>query len=199
MDGNIVSANTKNVHKFALQQKARGILFVVVIVVPVFLGAVAYLTYTDMVSQQDETTAVATESTPEQTSPSTQAPSSEIIAPAPPTSENPTQSQGASSTPQSSPTPRSAPSSALPDGLVTALNSIETNGLKGSAYVSSSFDTSSIPDGTSISFNRSSWVKESDTSGSISGTVFLFGQPQNGSVRFVESGGVWRATGYTLN
>jgi cytoskeletal protein RodZ len=200
MDGNIVSANTKNVHRFALQQKARGILFLVVIVVPVFIAGVAYLAYQDIVSPQDQTDTTVAITNPESTdqannSDSTQAPSTEITPPAPPSVDTPAQTPG--STQQTAPT--KAKASPVPDGLKTALNSIETNGIKGSAYVSSSFDTSNIPDGTSVTFDRSSWQKTSNSAGSIQGTVYVYGQPQNGSVTFAESGGVWRATGYTLN
>jgi hypothetical protein len=202
MDGNsnIVSANTKNVHKFALQQKARGMLFLVVIVVPVFIAGIAYLVYQDTVSQQEVGTAASVavqdpESIDQAINPdSTQAPNTEITPPAPPSVDTPqspgSSNQGGTATTQSS---------KIPSGLETALKSIETNGIKGSAYVSSKFNTNSIPDGTTISFDRSSWSKISDTSGSIKGTVYIYGQPQKGSVTFTESGGVWRATGYALN
>lgn len=197
MDGNIVSANTRNVHKFALQQKARSILFVVVIVVPVFIGAVAYIAYTNMTGTQDTANldGSATLGNPEgidpaNTSESTQVPNTEITPPAPPSVDTPNQSSGGGT---------QGAASALPPGLTTALNSIEANGIKGSAYVSSSLDTSSIPDGSSVTFDRSSWSKESETAGTIKGTLYIYGQPQNGSVRFVETGGVWRATGYSTN
>jgi hypothetical protein len=112
----------------------------------------------------------------------------------PPSVDTPTQSLG-SSTSQS----QESQGSAIPDGLETALSSIESNGIKGSLYVSSKFNTSSIPDGTTISFDRSSWQKTSDSAGSIKATVAVYGQSRSGSVTFTKSGGVWQATGYSLN
>jgi hypothetical protein len=198
MDGNsnIVSANTKHVHKFELQQKARSILFVVVIVVPVFIATVAYLIYRDTVSDQAQPQTDATVTfNPESISQvngsaATQEPSTEIIPPAPPSVDSSSQATGSSI---------ANPSSGFPEGLETAVSSIESNGIKGNPYVSSKFNTSSIPDGTTISFDRSSWQNTSDSAGSIKAIVTAYGQSRSGSVTFTKSGGVWQATGYALD
>lgn len=206
MDGNTVSANTKNLQKFQVAQKARSMLFIAAIVVPLFLATAAYVTYTSITSpnnNEEDLNAVFEGAEPITggAAGSSDAPNTEITPPAPPSTE--ASGSGATQSPQqnggSSSSAAAGSSSSVPTALNTALKSIEANGIKGSAYVSSNLDTSQIPDGTSISFNRSSWSPVGSRTGSIKATVTAYGQPRTGSVTFEESGGVWRATGYSLD
>lgn len=100
----------------------------------------------------------------------------------------------------STPPPSSAPTtpapSGIPDGVSVALDSIERNGIKNNPYVA--MDTSSVPDGTTVHLDRSTWVAHGD-SGSISGTINIMGQSYNGSLILALTNGKWMVTGYSMD
>lgn len=187
-----LSANSQNIKKFQLQQKARGFLVIFAIGVPVFLAMLAYLYYQDA-TQQNKTTATnqteeaiaLPETVPSQTTDPAQSVGGGVIPSSPATTPGQVSSN--------------QPSGSIPAGVQTAINSIEANGIKGNAYVSSSLDTSSIPSGTSIRFERSSWTQYSDILGSVNATISILGQTRTGSVTFGVTEGAWKATGYSLN
>lgn len=197
MDGNNLSANSQNIKKFNLQQKGKTILLVAVVVVPVFIGAVAYILYKNATRDPSSSTVLSDNDVlpesdnPEDVVPTPDAPITDVPDPAsasvPPPSSNPGQA------------PAAAPSGGMPDGVTTAINSLESSGLKGNPYVSSTLDTSQLPDGASVKIDRSSWTQYGSDVGAVNGTVTIFGQVKAGSLTFALENGAWRVTGYSLD
>ena len=194
-----LSANSQNIKKFQLHQKARSFLVIVVVGVPVFLAMLAYLFYQDATKQNN---AINSPSAHEESIPSPEAIPTDTLTPNQSIDESttPTYSDPATTSPQAPPSHAPAPTTGgIPAGVQSALNSIEANGIKGSPYVASNLDTSNIPVGTSITFDRNSWTQHSETAGSINATISILGQSRSGSVVFGVTEGAWRATGYSLN
>jgi cytoskeletal protein RodZ len=130
--------------------------------------------------------------------------SAQPVNPSESTSAPPANGGSPLATPPSSPAanstvPSSASSNSIPAGVNVALNSIESTGIKGSPYVSSSLDTAQLPDGTSISFDRSSWVSLNSETGTIKAIARISGETLNTNITFAQSGGSWKAVGYSLN
>lgn len=210
-----LSVNSHQIKKFKIIQDAK-IIIVVLVVAAIGVGAwFAYDYYQKAVSElngtsQDESISTSEpvtgtiednntadvisldgSSTAQPVSPST--PSGSSSGGSAPGSTPPSSSQGTSTPP-----PLSA-SNVIPDGVTLALNSIESTGIKGSPYVSPSLDTSSLPDGTAISFDRSSWVSLNSETGTIKATANVSGESINTNITFGQSGGSWKAVGYSLN
>lgn len=99
--------------------------------------------------------------------------------------------------PAVSPAPAPTYSRTMPAAVTPVLDSIEQSGLKDNPNVT--FDTSSIPSGTSVRFDRASWINISDRISSISGEVSALGQKRTGSLTFELVNSSWKATGYSIN
>lgn len=196
-----LSANSQNIKKFQLQQKARSFLVVLAIGIPVFLAMLAYLYYQDATqrnattstNQADESIASSDSTSTGFSDPSTQPIDGSTIAP------STTPNSAASPITQAPATTNQPSANTIPSGVQTAMNSIEASGIKGNPYVASNLDTSSVPSGTSITFDRKSWSQYSDTLGSVNAAINAYGQARTGSVTFGITEGTWKATGYSIN
>lgn len=183
---------------------------VVLIAGPILLGIIVYSVYVQLTSPADNLDTV--EELPTQPFSAEEFTEDPFV---PGTSEFPTGSDGSLPgtaqsgsgaeterrvTPPSSPTPGGTTpnSTSMPSGVTAAINSIEANGIKSSPYIASSLDTSNLPDGTTIRFDRSSWSSFSSESGSVKAIATIYGQNYPGSVTFSLSGGSWKASGYSL-
>ena len=203
MSNNTLSANSQNIKKFQLHEKGKNILLVILIVAPIFIAGVIYTIYTQLTSQSSSVQ-TAEDLTPQTgldpfaSSDSTNSANS-----------NPQLSGGDSNQVTQNPdevtsapatqAPSSAPStSSIPPGVVSAINSIEANGIKGSPYIASTLDTSDLPTGTTIRFDRNSWSSFGAESGTLRATATVYGQTYPGSVTFGVENGTWKATGYDL-
>jgi cytoskeletal protein RodZ len=207
-----LSVNSHQIKKFKIIQNAK-IIIVFFVVASIGVGAwFAYDYYQKAVSElngtsQDESissTGPITGSVENDNGDVISLDDSNPVQPISPSSTpDGTSSVGGSnpSTPPSSPSSpgSTAPAPAAPSGVVTAINSIESSGIKGSAYVSPTLDTSQLPNGTTIVFDRSSWVGLSAETGSIKATASVAGQTLNTNITFGLSGGSWKAIGYSLN
>lgn len=215
MGGNdVLSANSKNIKQFELQQKAKGLITIAAVVLPLIAAAIAFRFYQNArtentpIKQLAETlhddqltgdySGIDFSTDGSQTEPldATTDPN-QPVAGGLPAYSSPTNSSGR--TIDNGVSPASPDNSGqIPQGVVVILNSIESNGIKGSPYIADSLDTSMIPDGVVVRFNRSSWEQLSPNSGVISGTITISGQTNHGSVAFSQINGSWKATGYTL-
>ncbi len=95
------------------------------------------------------------------------------------------------------PAPTPSYSKTIPDTIPAILDSIEKTGVKNNPNVA--MDTSSIPDGTTVVFDRTSWINITDTTSSISGTVSALGQKRTGYLTFTQTNNIWKVTGYSIN
>ncbi len=209
---NTLSANSQDIQKFQMHQKARSILIVAVVGVPVFLAMLAYLFYRNAIStkQTNSTTSTTIEqqlsaedtpssSIPNETVTTGQDPNQQYFSANPGSSSSTNQSgQSSAPTQQQSPNIQST-NTGIPQGVETAINSIESNGIKGNPYVSSNLDTSQVPIGTSVKFDRSTWSQYSESSGSVKVSLSVMGLSKTGSVTFGIEGGSWKATGYSID
>ena len=190
-----LSANSQNIKKFQLRQKGKSILLVVIVVTPIFLGAVIYIFYNQYTNQTTSTELVEDfdQSYVNETSPEVifEEPLGEDLSP-----DTTTNFSSPSTTPNST---GSATTDTIPSGVTSAVNSIEANGIQSNPYISSNLDTSSIPDGSTVKFARDSWVQYSPESGTLNATITAYGQPYQGSVTFTLESGSWKVTGYSLN
>lgn len=105
------------------------------------------------------------------------------------------QAPATSSTPTTQPNAGSACGSNIPSGACTAIESIETEGIKVSKYVL--VDTSQMPEGTTVKFNRASWAASGSDMAAISGDLVYSGQPYKVNVTFALQNSQWVATGYS--
>lgn len=192
-DYQALSANSQNIKRFQLHQKARAFLFILVIGLPIFLAMLAYLYYQDATQQNNKESV----SQPEQaiTTPSTESINTlpgDPLGSEHPTVNNTTPPPASSSSPVSQ-----TPSGGIPDGVTAALNSIEANGIKGNQYIT--FDTSDVPAGTIIKTNRSSWSAQSSSQGTVSSVITVLGQNHTGSLSLGLINGEWRVTSYSMD
>ena len=207
---NALSANSQDIQKFQMHQKVRSILIIAVVGIPVFLAMLAYLFYRNTVSskqvnsptsssieQQLSTDDIYSNLSPTETVQG-QGPNQQYYTANPGPST--TNQSGQTSTPnqQQAPSVQST-NTGIPPGVETAINSIESNGIKGNPYVSSNLDTSQVPVGTSVKFDKSTWVAYSENTGSIKVSLSIMGMSKTGSVTFGIEGGSWKATGYSID
>jgi len=102
-------------------------------------------------------------------------------------------------------TPAAAPAAAavycgvsgLPEGVCSAIDSIEKNGLKNNPYVSA--DTSTVPAELKVTVSRSTWKLTNANTGSVSFDASLNGTNYKGSGIFTKSGNDWKVSSYTLS
>ncbi len=188
-----LSANSQNIKKFQLQQKARSFLVIFAIGIPVFLAMLAYLYYQDAVSDNKPTSLMEESVTsPDAISSDSTNPNQGING----TNASSVAIPSGTSTPGQTSPSQPVSSSGVPDGVQTALNSVEANGIKGNPYVT--FDTSTVPDGASVKADRSTWTATSETQGTVNGTISAYGQIRDGTLTFTMTDGVWRITGYAV-
>ena len=57
---------------------------------------------------------------------------------------------------------------------------------------SCNLDTSQVPVGTSVKFDKSTWVAYSENTGSIKVSLSIMGMSKTGSVTFGIEGGSWK-------
>lgn len=196
-DYSTLSSNSQNIKKFQLHQKTRTIILILVIGIPVFLAMLAYLFYQDAIKlNKPQTTNSITEESSTESTLGDSSVSNETIDDSAPL-------QAPADSPMSSPaqTSPSQPTtqSGIPDGVIAAINSIEANGVNNNPYIDASLDTSQIPVGTKITFDRNSWVVFSDTLGSTNISASILGENKTGSVTFSSESGTWKATGYSID
>jgi len=86
--------------------------------------------------------------------------------------------------------------SGMPEGVCSAIDSIEKNGLKNNPYVSA--DTSTVPSELKVTISRSTWKLTSADRGSVSFDASFSGTNYKGSGIFTKSGNDWKVTSYTL-
>jgi cytoskeletal protein RodZ len=87
--------------------------------------------------------------------------------------------------------------SGMPEGVCTAITSIEQTGLKGNKYVAA--DTSNFPNNASISINRKAWQQTGPEIGSISFSAQYSNKTYTGDAFFQVINGSWKVISYTLN
>lgn len=87
--------------------------------------------------------------------------------------------------------------SGMPEGVCTAITSIEKDGLKGNRYVAA--DTSKIPDGTKVVIDKQSWQQPGPALGNIAFTTNIAGKPYGGTAFFQLANDSWQIISYTLN
>ena len=208
MSNNMLSANSQNIKKFQLQQKGKNVLIVVLIVAPLFIGGIIYVVYTQLTNEattsQTDPGVIPTETGFDKFS--GEAPDGAIVDdPANFSSPAQNSSGGGSSSPSTNPgiTPSgpsggSGSSASTPAGVLSAANSIEATGIKGNPYVASNVNTSNLPAGSTIRFDKNSWSQFSANSGTLNATVTISGTDYAGSVTFKSTGGSWKATGYGI-
>ncbi len=207
---NALSSNSQDIQKFQMHQKARSLLIIAVVGIPVFLAMLAYLFYRNTVTSK-QISSPTTSSIEQQLSTddiSSNPSPTETFQGQDPNQQYSTANPGSSATNQSgqtsTPAQQQAPSvqstnTGIPPGVETAINSIESNGIKGNPYVSSNLDTSQVPVGTSVKFDKSTWVAYSENTGSIKVSLSIMGMSKTGSVTFGIEGGSWKATGYSID
>lgn len=212
MASSTLSANSQNVKKFGNKQKFRSFITILAVGVPLILVVVSLVIYNNVVNPKKTTNDNASMITGDDQSILSKDQTSEDLltggssnvmpgdlgsgAPTPQTSSSPSSPQpalGGTSATQ----PNASPiSGTTPSGVQTAINSIESSGIKGNSYVSSTMDTSQIPPGTSIKFDSSSWDQYSDSSGRVNATASVLGQNKKIYVFFEIVDGSWKATSY---
>lgn len=194
-----LSANSKNIKKFQLQQKGRNILLVLIIILPLLIAGILYTAFlqladgnstAELVTDYEGQDAIEqsvgeTDSAPVYTTPD------EAVSVNGGSSTSPSPSQAPTASPAS-------PTSGLPNGVTLTLNSIETNGVKGSPYIADTLDVSQLPDDATFSFDRNSWIASDANTGSINVAVGAFGSTYQGTVTLKNFSGVWKVTGYSL-
>ena len=202
MGGNTsLSANSKKLKNFQVQQKARNILYVAIIAGPIVIGVMAYTFYQNSIAPNNSTEQLAQDikdKEPVSPSPTTSTSSEATPAPSnPSSSETPT-----TPTPSSyntTETPSSLQNNDIPSGVKKAINSIESDGIKGNSYVSSSLDTSTLPSDTTVEFKQSTWQKLGSDLGTIDAIISSSGQNYDISITFSLVSSKWKITGYSLN
>ncbi len=198
-----LSANSKSLKNFQMQQKMKGLITVAVIGIPLIIGIVVYQFYlrvtkpsealtTNQEITEIENSALPSETPTQEVPPSSTPNNSAATAP----SGGTTSPQTNGTTPGSTTNPGTPVPAAMPNGVSIALNSIEQTGIKNNPYVAA--DTSSVPEGTTVNANRSSWMSSSSTTGIVSGTVTIMGSTKNGTISFQLISGTWKAVGYTI-
>lgn len=194
MSNSGLSANSQNIKKFQLQQKGRNLLLLLLIAIPLFIGGFIYVLFQQYA---DETTSAELitdyDGIDPQSTAGTPTTDGSISAPV----YVPTDSSTGNSSTNTS--VASNPAAGIPNGVSVAMNSIETNGINGSSYIADTLDTSNLPTGSTVKFDRASWVQLDDTTGSVNSVVTALGTPYQGSVTFTNYSGVWKVSGYGLN
>ena len=99
-------------------------------------------------------------------------------------------------------TPSSTPKvycgvSGMPEGVCTAITSIEKDGLKGNPYVTK--DTSQVPEGSTTQIEETSWKTTSASTGTLNFSAILGGQNYNGTGKLQIVDGTWKVIDYTLS
>lgn len=188
-----LSANSKNIKKFQLQQKGRNILLVILIVAPIAIGGFIYVIFQQYTDETNSAELVTDfDESALQTS-NSQGTDSNLSTPTyvPETTPSNAGSSGSTSS-------NSVNSTEIPNGVTVAMNSIESNGIKGSSYIADTLDTSQIPNGSTVKFDRASWSSAGPSVGSVNVTLTASGTPYQGSVTFESLSGTWKVTGYSL-
>lgn len=193
-----MSANSKNLRNFQAKQKFKLLFSGMVIIAPLAIGGLWYVNRNGENESSSIPIAISD-------------PSSGIIDDSQLIDQTVAQESNDGSVAQtvpSAPSNQGVPSGStsnsasdlggLPAGVTTAVNSIESSGIKGNPYVASSIDTTMLPEGTTVSFNRSSWNSSESGSGTMAASLSASGQVFNGVITFSSIGGSWKATGYSI-
>jgi hypothetical protein len=198
------SANSKNIKRFQASQKMKNILFVFIVGIPITIGVVAYIAYRRYVTPSNaliENSSNSVIENPEsintlnpnaatQNNPSTDNPDASNATP-------PGSQQNNSQAPSDTSEQSRSQNDTVPPGVISAINSIEKNGMKNNPYVA--FDTSSIPDGTVIRLERKSWTQFASDGGSVEGTVSAYGKTNRGMLTFGLVDGSWKVVSYMID
>ncbi len=84
----------------------------------------------------------------------------------------------------------------MPEGVCTAITSIETAGIKNNPYVTA--DTSALPDNTTVVTIRNSWNMPDANSGNLNFTAKVSGIEYKGTGQLAVVQGQWKVTSYKL-
>lgn len=87
--------------------------------------------------------------------------------------------------------------SGMPEGVCTAIASIEKDGLKGNPYVNK--DTSQVPEGSTVQIDEASWKTTSASTGNLNFSAILGGQNYKGTGKLQIVDGTWKVIDYTLS
>lgn len=191
------SANSHDLERFRLAQKLKSASLFLVIGVPLVLAILAYGIYENVINPSaKEEAIVATDASPQMiaTDGSSTVTSPDQSASTGNGSVAPGNTTGSGQTPGTS---ASSQPGGMPEGVNVALNSIEQNGIKSNNYVN--MDTSSVPDGTAVRADRSTWTAYGNDLGAVRGTISAYGQTKNGSLTFQLVSGTWKVTGYSID
>lgn len=199
-----LSANSKKLQIFRLQQKLKLVVFCSIFLLPLAMTGVWYVKFKSANGKPSSIPVAIDGITPtvddqlEQTETLEENPSNSNIEDSQSVAGGP--GYGSGNVPSgSSPAPASS-TNTMPAGVTTAINSIETNGIKGNPYVADTIDSNQLPSGTTIKFDRNSWSSGSATSGTVKATLNVSGQSYNGTITFNNVGNnVWKATSYSLS
>ena len=179
---NNLSVNSQQIKKFKIIQNAK-IIIVVLVVAAIGVGAwFAYDYYQKVVSDLNGTTKDA--SIGVSTSPVTgtiEKSDTDVIR-----LDNST-------------SPQLSSSNEIPYGAVLALNSIESTGINGNPYIVSSLDTTSLPAGATITFDRATWINLDTETATIKANASTGSETKNTNITFSQSSGSWKVVGYSLN
>lgn len=197
-----LSANSKKIQNFRLSQKLGLIPIGLILVSSAIFSIWAYSNYQNILNPHKEEEATVIEQDPsvlyddpemndyglsnEPITPESQ--DSSLVSP-PTSSPQPT-------APQRPSTSQPSPDSSIPNEVTTIINSLESQGIKNNPNIN--LDTSSIPDGTTVRINRSSW-SQNGNSGTVDGIINIFGQDRNGTLNFLKTDSRWVVSGYSLD
>lgn len=197
-----LSANSKHVKNFRLAENFKGFGFLVLFLA---FGGVFYILYTnqgDPANIRDSVNSIAGIFGHDET-PAQPIDDRSVAVSVPPSSPDQTNAQDiqpitmAPSTNNASGS-ANAPVTGMPQGVVDAIASLESRGVKNNPYVHSTINTSSIPSDATIKFDKTSWNKTSASSGTIKGTIISSQFSYSGLFTFSQVDGIWKAVAYSL-
>ncbi len=87
--------------------------------------------------------------------------------------------------------------SGMPEGVCTAITSIEKDGLKNNKYVTA--DTSKVPAGSTVQVDEASWSATSGSTGAVNFSAVMSGKNYKGIGNLQLVDNIWKITSYTLN
>lgn len=171
----------------------------VLVVTILLLGALSYFGMTGLAKQTGiKTVADSSQETPQQGTTKTIKSQAQKPNNAPSTAK-----PGSSTAPSQTGATQQEPNSkqvycgvvGMPEGVCTAITSIEKNGIKGNPYVQA--DTSKLPSGSTIKFDRASWEQTTDTTGHVGFTLKVLLTTYKARANFELINGTWKATSHT--
>lgn len=186
-----------------LVQNRYGRLFVFGIVT--ILSAATSFTITTFLLQQNSKKASTAKSTATSTAVpelgTTNAASEQNTKPQSPANPSQTSPQSPTVTQQTAPNNQTTSTvycgvQGMPEGVCTAIGSIEKNGFKNNPYVS--YDTTSVPENTQVSVDRLSWQQNADVTSNVKFTASVGSVNYKGSATFANVNGTWKVIAFSI-